>query len=140
MDRPAALPIRATPLGKPTRPVTVVTGGSEGIGLAIAGRFAARGHSLVLIARQMEPLEAAAKMLRARHGGEVTTLRVDLTDIGVLDALDALYPGVKARLCLEGELRPGMAVAVDGNMSSLGLRQKVQPTSEVHFLPAIGGG
>ncbi len=58
----------------------------------------------------------------------------------VLEALEALYPGVKARLCLDDELRPGMAVAVDGHMSSLGLRQKVQPTSEVHFLPAIGGG
>lgn len=58
----------------------------------------------------------------------------------VLEALEALYPGVKARLCLGDDLLPGMAVAVDGHMSSLGLRQKVQPTSEVHFLPAIGGG
>ena len=58
----------------------------------------------------------------------------------VLDALDALHPGVKARLCLGDELLPGMAVAVDGNLSSRGLRQKVQPASEVHFLPAIGGG
>ncbi len=58
----------------------------------------------------------------------------------VLDALDVLYPGVKARLCRGDELLPGMAVAVDGNLSSRGLRQKVQPASEVHFLPAIGGG
>ena len=58
----------------------------------------------------------------------------------VLEALEAQYPGIKARLCLGEELRPGMAVAVDGNMSSLGLRQKLLPTSEVHFLPAIGGG
>jgi sulfur-carrier protein len=58
----------------------------------------------------------------------------------VLEALEAMYPGVKDRLCLGDELLPGMAVAVDGHMSSLGLRQKIQPHSEVHFLPAIGGG
>ena len=58
----------------------------------------------------------------------------------VIDALDSQYPGVKARLCLKDDLIPGMAVAVDGHMSTLGLRQKVQPHSEVHFLPAIGGG
>lgn len=58
----------------------------------------------------------------------------------VLEALEMQFPGVRSRLCLGDDLLPGMAVAVDGHMSSLGLRQKVQPTSEVHFLPAIGGG
>lgn len=58
----------------------------------------------------------------------------------VLQALNAQYPGIQDRLCAGDELLPGIAVAVDGHMSSLGLRQKVQPTSEVHFLPAIGGG
>lgn len=58
----------------------------------------------------------------------------------VLRALENQFPGVTSRLCLNEELKPGMAVAVDGHLSSLGLRQKVQPTSEVHFLPAIGGG
>ena len=57
-----------------------------------------------------------------------------------LAALEELHPGVTARLVKDGELLPGMAVAVDGHMSNQGLRQKVQPASEVHFLPAIGGG
>lgn len=58
----------------------------------------------------------------------------------VLNALEVQFPGVKARLCEADELKPGMSVAVDGFMSTVGLRQKVQPTSEIHFLPAIGGG
>ncbi|MDB5384564.1 MAG: hypothetical protein JWM11_210 [Planctomycetaceae bacterium] len=63
-----------------------------------------------------------------------------LTVRQILRELENQFPGVTERLCAGDELKPGMAVAVDGYMSSLGLRQKVQPTSEVHFLPAIGGG
>ena len=37
-------------------------------------------------------------------------------------------------------LKPGLVVAVDGHVSSLGLMQKLGGASEVHFLPAVGGG
>jgi len=33
-----------------------------------------------------------------------------------------------------------LSVAVDGRVSSLGMIQKVDEMSEVHFIPAIGGG
>lgn len=55
-------------------------------------------------------------------------------------ALDERYPGLRGRLCDGDELKPGLAVAVDGKVSSLGLLQKTAAASEVHFLPAIGGG
>jgi sulfur-carrier protein len=55
-------------------------------------------------------------------------------------ALDAAYPGIAARLTEDGELRRGLLVTVDGVASRQGLRQKVGPHSEVHFLPTIGGG
>jgi molybdopterin synthase sulfur carrier subunit len=58
----------------------------------------------------------------------------------VIDDLERQYPGIRDRLCDGNELRSGLAVAVDGTISSLGLMQKVQDTSEVHFLPALGGG
>ena len=58
----------------------------------------------------------------------------------VIAALDERFPGIRERLCEGDQLRPGLAVAVDGRMSSIGLLQKVGPESEVHFLPAIGGG
>ena len=44
------------------------------------------------------------------------------------------------RLCVDDGLRPGLSVAVNGVVSSLGLLQKVPDGSEVHFLPAVGGG
>ena len=58
----------------------------------------------------------------------------------LIDALDARFPGLKAGLIEDGELRRGVVVTVDGVVSRLGLRQPVHADSEVHFLPAIGGG
>jgi molybdopterin converting factor small subunit len=40
----------------------------------------------------------------------------------------------------EDDLIPGVAVIVDGETSLMGLLERVQENSEVHFLPAIGGG
>jgi len=58
----------------------------------------------------------------------------------VIDHLDAQYPGIKARLCDGDSLRRGMVVAIDAEVSRLGLDQTVDENNEVHFLPAIGGG
>ncbi len=58
----------------------------------------------------------------------------------VVDNLETAYPGLKDRLSEEGRIRPNIAVIVDGQVSRLGLLQTVSDTSEVHFLPAIGGG
>lgn len=60
----------------------------------------------------------------------------------LVDNLERAFPGLKAELYYEEEdiLMPGMAVIVDGETSQLGLLERVQEDSEVHFLPALGGG
>jgi molybdopterin synthase sulfur carrier subunit len=58
----------------------------------------------------------------------------------VIDGLDVQFPGIKARLCNGDNLRPGIVVAIDSDVSRAGLGQEVNENSEVHFLPAIGGG
>jgi len=58
----------------------------------------------------------------------------------LLDQLELRFPGVKARLCEGDQLMPGLQVSIDHVMTSRGLATKVSPHSEVHFLPAIGGG
>jgi molybdopterin converting factor small subunit len=58
----------------------------------------------------------------------------------IVAALESRYPGTRERLCVDETLRPGLAVAINGAVSSLGLLQKVPEKGEVHFLPAIGGG
>jgi molybdopterin synthase sulfur carrier subunit len=58
----------------------------------------------------------------------------------VIAALDQIYPGIAGRL-LEGDrLRPGIALVVDGVVSTVGLRHRLMSGSEVHFLPALSGG
>ena len=60
--------------------VAVVTGGSEGIGKAAAGRLAQEGARVVICARSVDVLEEAASELREQTGGEVTAVQADVTD------------------------------------------------------------
>ncbi len=59
----------------------------------------------------------------------------------VINALEAAHPGMKERLMdAEGRIQEGLAVAIDGETTHLGLIEPVKETSEIHFIPAIGGG
>ncbi len=60
----------------------------------------------------------------------------------VINNLEREYPGSRELLMDvdEDDLLPGLAVVVDGETSLLGLLERVGEGSEVHFLPAIGGG
>lgn len=58
-----------------------ITGGSSGIGFAIADRLCREEASVVLIARNRERLTAAAQSLRERYpGASVETVALDVTD------------------------------------------------------------
>ena len=58
----------------------------------------------------------------------------------VIERLEELYPGIKDRLLEDGDIAPNIAVAIDGDVAIMGLLQRVGENSEVHFVPAIGGG
>jgi hypothetical protein len=58
----------------------------------------------------------------------------------VIDALERTCPGIRERLIDNGRLRTNISVAVDGEVSPLGLLELVQPQSEAHFVAAISGG
>lgn len=79
-------------------------------------------------------------MLRDLTGGHETAAVQGAKVRELIDALDARYPGIKARLVAGEELRPGIVLTIDGVTSRAGLREPVSERSEVHFLPAIGGG
>ena len=58
----------------------------------------------------------------------------------VIDALETRYPGLKGRIVENDRIKTEIAVAIDGEVVTAGLRAKVGPDSEVHFLPALAGG
>ena len=58
----------------------------------------------------------------------------------VIDNLEQAWPGIRERLMVENRLRSNISVAVDGEVSPLGLLERVSPSSEIHFVAAISGG
>ncbi len=79
-------------------------------------------------------------LLRSFTGGKQQVLAAGATVGEVIATLDGQYPGIRARLCEGERLQSGIAVAVDGVFATSGLLQTVQPDSELHITPAIGGG
>jgi 3-oxoacyl-[acyl-carrier protein] reductase len=57
----------------------IVTGGSKGLGRAIAAELLAEGAQVAICARHADELDAAAAELR-KHGNTVVALRCDVTD------------------------------------------------------------
>jgi NAD(P)-dependent dehydrogenase (short-subunit alcohol dehydrogenase family) len=90
--------------------VAVVTGGTTGIGLAIAQRFSAEGAKVFITGRRQEALDEAVE----RVGGDVVGVRADASDLA---DLDALYATVKERA---GRIDVLVANAGGGSFAALG--------------------
>jgi 3-oxoacyl-[acyl-carrier protein] reductase len=60
--------------------VAIVGGGSMGIGFGIASRLAQEGADLVIFARRMQKLEAAASDLSSKFGVRVVPVSADIRD------------------------------------------------------------
>ncbi len=71
------------------KPITVVTGGSRGIGLALARRFAKAGHDVALIARHADAVKAAAAAVAREHDVKALAIAMDATDIDAPQRIDA---------------------------------------------------
>ena len=73
--------------------------------------------------------------------GGATVVEVDATSLRqVIATLESRFPGIAERACERGEIAGSLAVSIDGAITSRGMLAPVGSTSEVHFLPAIGGG
>jgi molybdopterin converting factor small subunit len=71
----------------------------------------------------------------AEHTGGELDLELPGADVrALIAALDARFPG------LAGAIEGRMAVAIDGEIVGDPLLESVEPGSEVHFLPRLGGG
>lgn len=79
-------------------------------------------------------------LLRNLTGGQESLQVPGATVRQIIDSLDGKFPGIKDRLCDGGELRRGIAVAINAQVAQAGLSAPVPDNSEVHFVPAISGG
>jgi short-subunit dehydrogenase len=100
----------------------LVTGATAGIGRAFATALAARGHELVLVARNGARLEALAGELVARDGIGVEVLAADL-------AVDTGVAAVEARL---GDTNAPIDILVNNaGMGTYGNFVELDPAREV---------
>jgi len=76
-----------------TGQVAIVTGGSDGIGLATAALLVRRGAKVVICGRRQEQLDIASAHVEA-DGGTVEAVQLDVTDF---EAFEALIQDVAAR-------------------------------------------
>ena len=58
----------------------------------------------------------------------------------VIEDLERQFPGLREHLVENGDVKPSIAVSVDGEMGTGGLLDPVRESSEVFFIPALGGG
>ena len=71
----------------------------------------------------------------------IEQLEMDVHNVReVINQLEQNFPGIPDRLCQQDQLSPSLQVSIDSVITSRGMIAKIQPNSEVHFIPAIAGG
>ena len=78
--------------------------------------------------------------MRDLTGGREMVVVAGETLRQVIERLDGECPGIASRLTAERRIAPGMAISIDGRVTSRGLLARVEANSEIHIIPAIGGG
>jgi len=109
-------------MGKLIGKIAVVTGGSSGIGLAAATRFAEEGATVYITGRRQAELDAAAAQMG--HGAVAVQ-----TDISRLEDLDRLFEIVKSQA---GRIDVLFANAGGGEFATL------EEITEAHFDAIFG--
>jgi NAD(P)-dependent dehydrogenase (short-subunit alcohol dehydrogenase family) len=91
----------------------LITGGSKGIGLAIAKSLAAEGCHVHLAARTASELDKVADEMRTRHSVEVTTYPADLSDSTQVKKIAAACRDIDILVNSAGGIPRGTLIEID---------------------------
>lgn len=96
--------------------LTVVTGGAQGIGMAVAMLLVSAGRPVVLVDMNAEALAQAQTALAALGGGQVTTRVLDVRDAAATPAcardIEATIGPVEALVTCAGTTRSSAAATM----------------------------
>lgn len=126
-----------------TRPVTVITGASEGIGAALARVFAAKGHELALVARRGDRLTALADEIAGDGGVRPLPIELDLTAPDAVEALSerlqgaGLTPRYLVNNAGFGLMGPAVELDAGEQLAIVDLNMRALTALTLRFLPAI---
>lgn len=79
-------------------------------------------------------------LLRKLTGGQESIAAAGRTVGQIIDDIEKQFPGFRAQVMDNRELKPSIAVSIDGEIAAGGLLDRVEESSEIHFIPALGGG
>ena len=125
----------------------IITGGSEGVGAAVARKFAAAGANLMLVARDKKNLESVAEELRDKARVEIFAMDVSDPDacLDLFKKTEFEYGRVDILVNNAGIHRRGPAETVDardlGKMIDVNLRAPIMLSRiALPYLRDAGGG
>src|SRR5688500_20195835 len=101
----------------------LITGGSSGIGLALAREIAAHGHDVVLAARNRDSLEAAAGAIEGKYGVRAHVIPADLRRA---DAADKLFQTISNEKLEIGILVNNAGFGLGGEFLETDLQREVE--------------
>ncbi len=97
------------------KPAVVVTGGSRGIGLALARRFAKAGHDVAILARNSDALQEAAAAIERNFSVKAHATAIDITEP---DAPKSLDTQLAERGCYMDVLVNSAGIGLSGRFES----------------------
>jgi uncharacterized protein len=133
----------AAPATDAPQPFTLITGGSDGIGLAFARDRVRGGDNVLLVARTRERLDAAANTLRSAATGQVATLALDITEADATAKIDAAlaerngFVDVLINNAGAGLSGPFSGAAADAVASLVALNVTAPTVLTRHLLPGL---
>jgi NAD(P)-dependent dehydrogenase (short-subunit alcohol dehydrogenase family) len=105
--------------------IVVITGGSKGLGLAMAHRFASESCDLHLVARAQGALDDAANAIRGKYQVKVGTLAIDLAQRGAAGRVADACGDIDILVNNAGDIPSGSLESVDEERWRAGWDTKV---------------